>query len=521
METGSIARSRSVQRLGLAAWLLASKRIFAWLEIEVWLIYMYGSYILWLLKKPRRDIPYGLIFNLNIQYSRFFQHQVFCCGSDPYRELGNVMVRLTMKCLTVLVTTTIVMLGSLANADPISLSPDGQKASAPDIAVNLKGDIAVLWVDRSPQEKPGNGAHHHDRHLAVTDVYVSISKDGGNTFSAPTKVNASSGAVWGQQVSRPRIVGTPNGTWHVAYSANDIHPTLNKTLLTTHYTRSIDGGQSFEAPKRLSSVTGQDMSDVIHGGFASAAAFGTMASAPDGSVHVYWVDTRHMKPDSDSGALYGSTSRDDGQTFTADKQLFDTSVCPCCQLTAVANSRSEVVLGSRRVEKDSFRPATVMTLSHKDETILDRQSIGGAPWQINGCPLKPTVVALHGKNVFAAVHNGGETTPGVIFSVSNDEGKSFKPLGIVQPDAAVSDAPTITVNGSRVLLAWHAKLGSAPRRVYYRFYNLSGEPMGEIRELNSGSGTSQFPVAAARSDGRFQLLWQQADRIWSTTLSDK
>jgi hypothetical protein len=57
--------------------------------------------------------------------------------------------------------------------------------------------------------------------------------------------------------------------------------------------------------QRLSTITDQDMSGVIHGGSASAAAFGTMTSAPD-----------------------GSTSRDDGKTFATDKQLIDTSVFP-------------------------------------------------------------------------------------------------------------------------------------------------------------------------------------------------
>ena len=425
-----------------------------------------------------------------------------------------------MKRLSIWVIAAVVAGSSLATAEPVGLSPEGQKASAPDIAVNSKGEIAVLWVDRSPQDKP-DGAQNHDRHLAVTDVYVAISKDGGSSFGTPTKVNASSGAVWGQQVSRPRIVGTANGTWHVAYSANDIHPAMKKTLLTTHYTRSVDGGRSFESPKRLSAITDQDMSSVIHGGFASAAAFGTMASAPDGSVHVYWIDTRHMQPDSDSGALYGSTSRDDGRTFTTEKQLIDTSVCPCCQLTAVANSQSEIVLGSRRVEKDSFRPATVMTLSRSDNATNDRQSIGGTPWQINGCPLKPTVLAVQGSNLYAAVHNGGEATPGVIFSVSNDAGKSFKPLGIVHTSAVVSDAPTIAVNSSSVLLAWHAKVGNAPRRVFYRFYDLSGEPLGDIQSLDTTPGLSQYPVVTAKADGNFQLLWQQADRIWTTTIAGR
>ena len=422
--------------------------------------------------------------------------------------------------MTPKITLTVVWLAlfSLAgHSATLGISPEGQKAAAPDIAVNSKGDIAVLWVDRSPQEMSG-GAQSHDRHIAVTDVYVAISKDGGASFAAPVKVNLSAGAVWGQQVSRPRVVGTPNGTWHVSYAANDLHPALNKTVLTTHYTRSNDGGRSFEAPKRLSAITDQDMSGVIHGGFASAAAFGTIAAAPDGSVHVYWIDTRHMQPDSDSGALYSALSRDDGQTFSIEKQLVDTSVCPCCQLTAVANSKSEILLGSRRVEKDSFRPATVMTLSSKDAAVNDRQPIGGAPWQIAGCPLKPTVVAVHDKHVFAAVHNGGEETPGVIFSVSSDAGKSFKARSVIHPAAAVSDAPTIAVNGSRVLLAWHAKVAGGPRRVYYRFYSPSGDPVGEIQELDSAPGLAQNPVAAVRSDGNFQLIWQQADRVWATTV---
>ncbi|NDE00529.1 MAG: exo-alpha-sialidase [Gammaproteobacteria bacterium] len=403
-------------------------------------------------------------------------------------------------------------------AASIGLSPEGQKAAAPDIAVNSKGEMAVLWVDRAPQEKPA-GEHNHDRHLAVTDVYVAVSRDGGQSFTTPVKVNASSGAVWGQQVSRPRVVGTPNGTWHISYAANDTHPKLQKTLLTTHYTRSIDGGRSFESPKVLSAITDQDMSGVIHGGFASAAAFGTLVAAPDGSVHVYWIDTRHMQPDSDSGALYGTSSQDDGKTFATEKKLIDTGVCPCCQLTAVATARSEILLGSRRVEKDSFRPATIMTLSRQDKTLVGRQAIGGEPWQIAGCPLKPTVTAVHDNRVFAAVHNGGETTPGVIFSVSTDSGQSFKSHGIVHSSAAVSDAPTIAVNGSKVLLAWHAKVGSAPRRVFYRLFDLSGEAVGDITELDAPPGIAQYPAAAVRPDGNFQLVWQQADRVWATTVS--
>lgn len=413
-----------------------------------------------------------------------------------------------------LIGVSVLTVGALVSAAPMVMSPEGQKAAAPDLAVNARGEMALLWVDRSPQEHTGA---HHDRHLATTDVYVAVSRDGGQTFGEPVKLNSTAGAVWGQQVSRPRIVGTPNGTWHVSYAANDEHPTLKKTALTTHYTRSLDGGRSFEAPRRLSSLTDQDMSDVIHGGFLSAAAFGTLASAPDGSVHVYWIDTRHMQRESNSGALYGIASHDDGKTFGAERQLIDTGVCPCCQVMAVANSRSEILLGSRQVDADNIRPATVTRLGRDDRAAAQRVSIGGAPWQIAGCPLKPTVMAVHGDHVFAAVHNGGEATPGVIFSVSRDGGRSFEPRGIVHQEAVVSDAPSVATNGKIVLLAWHAKL-TGPRRVFYRFFDLEGSARSEIIELDTAPGIAQAPVVATRPDGGFQLAWQQGDRIWTTRI---
>lgn len=400
------------------------------------------------------------------------------------------------------------------DAAPTALSPSTQKAAAPDLAINSRGEIAALWVDRSPQEQAGAG---QDRHLAITDVYVAISRDGGESFDTPVKLNSTAGVVWGQQVSRPRISGTPNGTWHVSYAANDEHPVLKKTALTTHYTRSLDGGKSFESPRRLSSLTDQDMSSVIHGGFVSAAAFGTMTTAPDGSVHVFWIDTRHMNPDSNSGALYGTTSTDDGTTFGAEKQIIDTGVCPCCQLMAVANSRSDVFVGSRKVTPDNIRPSTVMYLAKKNSTPATRVEIDGAPWQISGCPLKPTVLAVHGKQVFAAAHNGGEAKPGVIFSVSDDNGRSFHSQGLIHPDAAVSDAPAIATNGKNVLVAWHAKL-DGPRRVFYRIFDLKGAPQTPIREVDAPPGNAQSPVVVAGADGKYRIAWQQSDRIWMTSV---
>jgi hypothetical protein len=399
-------------------------------------------------------------------------------------------------------------------AAPVAVSPEGQRAAAPDLAVNGRGEIALLWVDRSPQLTAGAGG---DRHVALTDLYVAVSRDGGGSFGEPVRVNRDSGAVWGQAISRPRIVGSLNGSWHVTYTANERDAGSGAARLSTHYARSTDGGRSFGPSRQLSAPATQDLSAIIHGGFASAAAFGTLAAASDGGLHAYWIDTRHMTPAQETAALYGVSSRDDGVTFLAERRILERDVCPCCQLTAVAGAGSGILLGSREVREGNFRPATVARLEPRGDRPFERADVGGAPWQIAGCPMKPTVLAAQGDEVLAAVHSGGEPRPGVILSHSRDGGRSFRSLGLVHPEAAVSDAPAIAISGSVALVAWHAKL-DGPRRVFYRLYGPSGEPRSAIREVGGEPGAAQHPVVAARPDGNFQIAWQQGTRIWTDVI---
>jgi hypothetical protein len=148
---------------------------------------------------------------------------------------------------------------------------------------------------------------------------------------------------------------------------------------------------------------------------------------------------------------------------------------------------------------------------------LGRVEIGGAPWRIEGCPLKPTVVAAQDDRVLAAAHNGAEEPAAVLLSRSADGGRSFSSLGPVHPGAAVSDAPSIATNGRVVLLAWHAKL-DGPRRVFHRLYDLSGNPLSPVREIAAQPGPAQSPAVAVRPDGDFQIAWQQGTRIWTDVI---
>ena len=59
----------------------------------------------------------------------------------------------------------------LTRAAPLQVNPAGHKAAAPDVSIGSNGDVAILWVDRSPN---ASAAGNHDRHIAATDVYVCL-----------------------------------------------------------------------------------------------------------------------------------------------------------------------------------------------------------------------------------------------------------------------------------------------------------------------------------------------------------
>ncbi len=448
------------------------------------------------------------------------------------------LLRRTMMAAAILLASAAILTHGAATAfSPKGVSPVEHQALAADLAVNARGEIGILWVDRSPTlaaaealkqseaqaGQAGHASHHQghaahgspqaglDRHIALTDLFFAVSLDGGETFSIPVKVNAETGVVWGQAVSRPRLVGTPDGHWHISYAANETHPDLDKTALTTHYTRSLDGGSSFEAPRRLSALTDQDLSSVIHGGFVSAAAFGSLTASADNSIAVVWIDTRHMDASSASASLYVNRSRDGGNTFTGERQILATGVCPCCQIMAIDGGGDELLIGSRAVDSDNYRAATVMRLGGAGLTPL-RSDIGAAPWQIEGCPLKPTVLARHENKVFAAVHSGGEAQPGVILSLSSDGGVSFSSQGLVHPEADVSDSPSIATNGRSVVVVWHAKT-SGPWRIHYRFFDMQGKPIKSVTTIDSAARSDRAPVVVALVDGDYQMAWQQDGRI--------
>jgi len=149
----------------------------------------------------------------------------------------------------------------------------------PSVAVAPNGNIYVVWQD--------------DRN-GTDNIYFAKSTDGGYSFSANMQINDAP-AIAGY----PKIAVSSNGiiylVWHDARNGN----------MDIYFTKSTDGGISFEPSRRIDDSTASQM-------------YSSIATDDIGNIYVIWCDIRNGKYD-----IYFTKSTDGGVSFTSNIQVND------------------------------------------------------------------------------------------------------------------------------------------------------------------------------------------------------
>lgn len=405
---------------------------------------------------------------------------------------------------------------ALATGDAaVTISEEGRRSQAPEVAIGPDGSVHVIWLDKGESgtaDRRGNYSGGGHSHQSFTDLYYARSNDGGMKFSDPVQVNAQSGEIWGFSISKPEIAVSSDGTIHVFYPANAKSSTTGLDVANSVYLRSTDGGKTFGDAMTLNSDPDEDLSAIVSGGLAQAQVFGSMAVSAGGDVHTFWLDTREMKADDKLSSVYRRSSADAGDSWGEETRLFNADTCPCCQVTSTVAEGGDVYVSARTVSPDNVRTPTVSVSRDGGDTFSERSAVAGPPWQLDGCPLKPTALATDGDHLYTLVHNGATEPPGLLFSRSLDGGRSFEDALPIHPGAAVSDFPVLVATDGQLHAVWHAKV-DGPRRVYYRISDDGGASFGPVQELPAPAGAAAYPSAAAGDDGSLVIVWQQDEQI--------
>ncbi|MCI0739828.1 MAG: glycoside hydrolase [Gemmataceae bacterium] len=371
------------------------------------------------------------------------------------------------------------------------LEPVAIKVSRdPKLFVGPSGTIYLLAV--------------HGQH-GESQLGLSISHDGGDTFGLPVPVSARGASINSHGENSPVLAATPTEIYAVWEQTGQ----QGNELM---FARSLSFGHHFEPPVRVT-----DKRKPSFNGYATAAV------APNGDVYVVWLDGRDAPALPDTFSLYLARSRDRGASFDPNVSVAS-GTCPCCRPAIAIGADGGLHVFWRKVYPDNIRDIAVSTSLDGGHTFSEPVRVAEDNWQINGCPDSgPAAAVSRGRLYVAWMTETTSQRPGVKLSWSDDGGKAFAPARDASQSILDANRPALAVadNGD-LLLAFHGRSEStgkawSPLTPFVvsvsRDRNLSipggvseGAKPGTHASVAMGTAGRVFVAWTARSEGASHVL---------------
>ncbi|MEO8338209.1 MAG: sialidase family protein [Nitrospirota bacterium] len=386
------------------------------------------------------------------------------------------------------VAISAVSLASMALAGPDQTVRFGPKLTTdhkvravvgPSVRIDDEGRISLAWVEEDQDRR--------------TVLYSRTERPGG-PIGDPIKVNQPTEVPYmRQEAPALAVVGEDVLlTWALTHPRLTADKPFSNEL---RLSRSKDGGKTFPP-----SILVNDDEQVI------GHSFDSIHIAPDGVVHVAWIDGREGKKEP---GTFVTRSTDHGRTVAKNLKV-DEDTCVCCRTSLTSGSDGTLYLAWRKVLPGDVRETVVARSIDGGNTFASAVIVGHDKWVFPGCPHRPAAIGTDrlGRLYVVWYTEGVDETPAVFLAYSDDRGETFslkKQLNVSK--GTFPDHPQMAVDPEgRLVVVWEEQ--SPVRREVVMSVSLDrGQTFSSPQKLNEKKG--QTPSLSMNSKGLAALAWME------------
>jgi BNR repeat-like domain len=332
----------------------------------------------------------------------------------------------------------------------------------PAIAVDSSNTIHLVWNEYN------NGG--------ADEIYYRKSTDGGATWTASKRLTWTAGAS-----STPALAVDSKKGLHVIWY--DDTPG-NEEI---YYRRSLDGGTTWDAAKRLTWTSGSSYYTAI------------AADSSDG-IHIAWSDSTsgyyqiHYKRSTDRGSTWGVMKR---LTWTA---------APSFGPAMAVDSKNHI-----HVVCEDY-------ITGNDDIYYTKSTTGGETWSTakrltwTSAQSRDAALAIDSTDSIHIVWNEYDTAGDdeIFYKKSTNGGEAWSPAKKITWTSGYSSRPAIAKDSSnRIHLVWEDNT-PGNYEIYYKKTTDGGATWSPSQRLNWSSGFSRYAALATDSANNVHVVWQDS-----------
>jgi hypothetical protein len=224
---------------------------------------------------------------------------------------------------------------------------------------------------------------------------------------------------------------------------------------------------------------------------------------------VAWVDKRDLiaakkaKQSYDGAAIYYAVSDDQGESFSAEHKVADSS-CECCRIAMLADEQGDAVMMWRHLFDGGVRDHAIAKVSANDTTPkVHRASFGD--WKIDACPHHGPAIARGGDWGYHMAWFDGGDKAGLFYARMDGDAWVSSPAKRFGDANSQAGHPALISDGEQVWLAWK-EMTDTLSLVKLARSNDGGRSWDTPVVISQTKGKSDYPQLLLK-DGQAYLAW--------------